>query len=117
MARVGRQSDPGKEVRPAGSPRLHLLVCTSCWHRPWDCTCEVKRTKDRQHVSSAAWRRVPVHTAGDVLAAIVAVTGDRDVAHEVVERLTGGEQSGEARRPTRATERPGSRHEGGRLVA
>lgn len=114
MARVGRQSDPARKVRPEGSPRLYLLVCTRCWQRPMDCSCEKKATEDRQHVTSPGWQRVQVHTAGDVAAAIKKAGGDPELAEKVTEQLLG---DGERRRPTRATERPGSRGEGGRLIA
>lgn len=118
MGRVGRQSDPGREVRPEGSPRLHLLVCVSCWRCPWDCACEgKKRTKDKQHVTAPGWRRVRVHTAGDVRAALELVGIDRDAAHAVVEALTTTAEEPARRRSSRASERPGARREAGRLLA
>lgn len=48
-------------------PRLHLLVCTVCWQRPWTCSCaERKQTEDKQHVTSAGWERLPVFTLAQV---------------------------------------------------
>lgn len=119
MAGVGRQTDPGKQARPGDSPRLHLLVCVTCWQRPWDCACgEQSRTEDGQHVTSPAWTRLPVFTEGDVRAAIEAVTKDRDLAYQVAELLSVPDDAAERRRPpSRASERTGSRREQGRVVA
>lgn len=118
MAGVGRQTDPGREARPEGSPRLRLLVCTSCWLRPWDCACEgKKRTKDKQRVTAPAWASVPVHTAGDVRAAVEQVTGDKDAAYAVAELL--GREPEPATRRRRAATRQDARPktEGGRQLA